>query len=194
MAAPRKDNVKAKILTATEQLLQDHPVDKISLSAIAEAAGISKGTLYYHYKNKEDILFDLADRYFEQQYEELFLWTEDEAKDTSLHRLFTYVLKRDVHEPTLRFQMLYSASRNNEELRTQLNERYNKFQKAISEKIAERVEGISPDFLAWTALILSDGLIVQSELGNPAFDANEYIEQTDAFIRFLRGHGAPPAT
>ncbi|MBO4382738.1 MAG: helix-turn-helix transcriptional regulator, partial [Clostridia bacterium] len=67
MAAPRNDNVKEIILEKTAQLLEDNGIDSLSLAAIASACGISKGTLYYHYKTKEDIFFDLMDRYLGQQ-------------------------------------------------------------------------------------------------------------------------------
>ena len=50
MAAPRKDNIKEKILQATTELLKTTALAEISLAEIAAAAGISKGTLYYHYK------------------------------------------------------------------------------------------------------------------------------------------------
>ena len=67
MAAPRKDNVKDLILTTTERLLEHKKLSDISLAEIAREAEISKGTLYYHYKNKNDILFDITDKYLEQQ-------------------------------------------------------------------------------------------------------------------------------
>jgi AcrR family transcriptional regulator len=52
MAAPRKDNVKGKILDAAEALLQTKNLSDISLAEIAALAGVSKGTLYYHYKTR----------------------------------------------------------------------------------------------------------------------------------------------
>ena len=51
MAAPRNDNVKEKILDAATGLLNTQTFADISLAEIAAAAGVSKGTLYYHYKN-----------------------------------------------------------------------------------------------------------------------------------------------
>ncbi len=194
MAAPRKDNVEDKILDAAEALLKEESVDKISLAAIASAAGVSKGTLYYHYKTKDDILYDLANRYLDQQYRELFLWTENASKDTSFHRLFTYVLKRDVYEPAVRFHLLTSAASGNENLRKKLLERYQQFQSAISGKIAERVAGVDADYLAWAALLLSDGIIVQLELGNEQFDFDAFIAQSDAFFQSLRPYFSAPAS
>ena len=92
MAAPRNDNVKEKILDAATGLLDTQTFADISLAEIAAAAGVSKGTLYYYYKNKTDILFDLTNRYLDRQWDELIAWTENKDKDTSVHRLVKYVV------------------------------------------------------------------------------------------------------
>lgn len=183
MAATRNDNVRKKILDATDELLQKNSMEKISLAMIAEKAGVSKGTLYYYYHSKEDLLFDIADRYLEQQYQELFDWTSDPSKDTSFPRLFKYVLQRDVHEPAARFQLLAAACSGNDSLRRQLLDRYAKFLKAISAKIAERVQGIDPDYLAWASLLLSDGIIIQCELKNESFDPEPFIRKTESVLK-----------
>lgn len=37
-----------------------------SLAGIAKAAGLSKGTVYYYYASKHDLIFDIADQHMEQ--------------------------------------------------------------------------------------------------------------------------------
>lgn len=179
MAAPRKDNVKEKILQAASALLKKETVANISLSSIAKEAGISKGTLYYYYQYREDLLFDIADRYFNEQYNELFTWANNTAKDTSFPRLFKYILERDIHDPTLRFQMLYAAAEGNAPLREKLIDRYTHFQKAISRLIQERLPKEDANYLSWLALLVSDGMIVQMEIKNSAFDPNKFIKDTE---------------
>ena len=185
MAAPRKDNVKTKILDTTENLLKGQSIDSISLASIAKEAGISKGTLYYHYKTKEAILLDITDRYLDQQWNDLIEWTEDSRKDTSIHRLIKYILERNLNEIGPRFHLIYNACVGNDAIREQLIERYNKFEKMIAGKIAERVDSVSADYLAWTALLVTDGMIIQSELKNPAFDAETFIKTTEDFVKNL---------
>ena len=57
MAAPHNDNIKEKILDAATALLAEKSFNEISLSEIAKKSGVSKGSVYYYYKNKDDILY-----------------------------------------------------------------------------------------------------------------------------------------
>ncbi|HEX2956126.1 MAG TPA: TetR/AcrR family transcriptional regulator, partial [Chitinispirillaceae bacterium] len=53
---------KEKILIAAKQLIQTKGVAATSLSEIAVATGIAKGTLHYYYRSKAELLFDLAEQ------------------------------------------------------------------------------------------------------------------------------------
>ncbi len=182
MAAPRKDNVKELILDAAEELLLTRKLSDISLAQIAACAGISKGTLYYHYKNKNDILFDITDRYLDEQYRDLLAWTEDATKDTSLHRLIRYVLERDVSTAGMRLHLFYDAMMGDEEIRQKLLARYEEFARILTEKIAERTGEPSPEYLAWLLLVLSDGLFIHQTLGNPLLDIPAFIRQSETWL------------
>ncbi len=182
MAAPRKDNVKNIILETTEALLNTHSLDDISLADISNAAGISKGTLYYHYKAKEDILLDITDRFLEKQWNDFLIWTEDKNKDTSLHRLIKYVIERNINLVGPRMHLIYNASLGNEEIRQKLIERYQKFQNKLSEKIAERTDEANADYIAWLLLLVSDGLVIQKEIGNPNLDIESFLNTTDKTV------------
>ena len=109
MAAPRKDNIKEKILQATTELLKTTALADISLAEIAAAAGISKGTLYYHYKTKNEVFLDITQRFLDEQWEDLIRWTDNKEKDTSLNRLVRYVAERDIASAGLRLQLLQDA-------------------------------------------------------------------------------------
>lgn len=179
MAAPRKDNVKELILEAAEKLLQTKKLSEISLAEIAGCAGISKGTLYYHYKNKNDILFDITDKYLDEQYENLLAWTEDDSKDTSLHRLVKYVLERDVSTAGMRLHLFYDAMMGDESIRQKLLNRYKEFAQILAEKIGQRTDTFPPDYLAWLLLVLSDGLYIHQTLQNPLLDIPQFIRQSE---------------
>lgn len=183
MAAPRKDNVNKLIMEATEKLLKEKTISEISLAEIARNAGISKGTLYYHYRSKEDIIFALMDQYLDQQWQELIKWTSDADKDTSLPRFIKYILERDTDNVGLRFHFLYDSAAGNQMMREKLLTRYERFANVISEKIAERNRDIDPDYLAWFILILADGLLIHKNLENPEVDTGRFIKDTEKYAR-----------
>lgn len=186
MAAPRKDNVKELILCSAETLLEHKKLSDISLAEIAETAGISKGTLYYHYKGKNEILCAITDRYLEQQWNDLIRWTEDSSKDTSLNRLVKYVLERDVSTIHIRLHLFYDAMMGNTEIQLRLLTWYKRFASLFAEKIGERTEKISPEYLSWLLLMLSDGLFLQETLGNSGLDTGDFICQTAEYMKLLR--------
>lgn len=183
MAAPRNDDVKKQILDAAQALLETTASADLSLSAIAEKAHVSKGTLYYHFPNKEDLLFALMDRYLEEQQAELDAWTSNTSKDTSLPRLVKYVLQRDTENVGIRLHFIYEATEGNEHARQRLLERYEHFAEEIGELIAERNPDIDAEYASWLILILSDGLLIHKNLKNPSVDTEDFIRKTEREIR-----------
>lgn len=55
-----------KILDALQQLLEEKSIRHISVSEIAEKAGIGKGSIYYYYPSKDAIVDALIRRSYEQ--------------------------------------------------------------------------------------------------------------------------------
>ncbi len=180
MAAPHNDNIKEKILQSATALLRERPFPEISLADVARAAGVTKGSVYYYYKSKEDLLYDVADGYLDVLYRDLIVWVEDEKKDTSFPRLLRYALQRGVDDPgrSLRLHLTMDAIAGNEQLRQKLLRKYDAFRRVFAEKCAARKPGADGDFYAWLILTLVDGLLIQSLLGDPNIDIRSFIEQT----------------
>ncbi len=63
--SPRKSEKrtenKKKIINSAIKLISKKGVEGTSLSLIAKEAGISKGTLYYYYPTKNDLIFDITE-------------------------------------------------------------------------------------------------------------------------------------
>lgn len=182
MAAPRKENIKENILSAARTLLDSKAIADISLKDIADAAGISKGTLYYHYKTKGEIFFDLIDRHLDKQWRDFVSWTENKEKDTSIQRLAKYVLERNIADAGLRIQLFSEAQTGDAEIRKRLIKRYAEFEALISQKIAERTS-LPADYLTWLILLASDGIIVQKAIQNEDFDADAFIKQSAELLQ-----------
>jgi AcrR family transcriptional regulator len=56
----KKDLIKKKIGKAAMQCFAKYGLDKTTLDDIANAVGLNKASLYYYYKNKEDIFLETA--------------------------------------------------------------------------------------------------------------------------------------
>lgn len=57
-----KNDKKDRILDAMQKLMNDTSAQSISVSDIAREAGIGKGSIYYYFKSKEDILEAVIER------------------------------------------------------------------------------------------------------------------------------------
>ena len=67
----RAHRQRDKILKATSELLETVGVDELTTIRVAEAVGISVGTLYHYFPNKHAILHSLAENWIETVLNEL---------------------------------------------------------------------------------------------------------------------------
>ena len=51
----RRAKTRAQILEATEILLAERPPEALTIDAIVDAAGVAKGTFYYHFQSIEEL-------------------------------------------------------------------------------------------------------------------------------------------
>lgn len=177
MAAPRNENIRDKILNAASRLLRERP--DVSLAEVAAAAGVSKGTLYYHYRSKTELYLDIGERYWTQLSDELIAWVDNPEKDTSLPRLARYAIHYGVFDESgpIRLHLFNDAiSSADSEVREALIRQYAHFRDVLRARIIERRPDADGENLAWLLLTLADGLMVQHSLQNDAIDIPAVIE------------------
>jgi len=51
----KRARTRAQILEAAEMLLAERPLEAITVDAVVEAAGVAKGTFYYHFQSMEEL-------------------------------------------------------------------------------------------------------------------------------------------
>src|SRR5262245_45781206 len=51
----KRARTRAQILQAAETLLAERPPEALTVDAIVDAAGVAKGTFYYHFQSIEDL-------------------------------------------------------------------------------------------------------------------------------------------
>jgi AcrR family transcriptional regulator len=175
---------EAAILDVTLQLLATRGVHGTSLDAVAEAAGVAKSSVLWHFGSKEELLLRVAEHVFEQvargpvrQILELPTIAE---RDEATWRFFSGTL----HErPELRRLILYLIFESGEG-RPELRERLQQLYRGIRELYEDGLRGVVPDAeqrrrLAIISVATFDGLFLQWLLDPESVDL-------DALHRELR--------
>ncbi len=68
MAKNKDDNVKERIIDASIKLFLAHGFVGTTVSELTAAAGVAKGTLYWYFKSKDEILLEILDKYASEFY------------------------------------------------------------------------------------------------------------------------------
>lgn len=84
MARTGGNITRKKILAVAEKIFSEKGFDGTSIQNISSAAGVNKALIYYHFKNKQDII----DSLFSQTLEEMLCLagSSQEQRDQSLHK------------------------------------------------------------------------------------------------------------
>jgi len=86
-----KSSLRAQILRAARKLLINEGSQNISMRKIAGEIGCKAPSIYYHFKNKDQLIHELIDEGFEKQFEAL------SAAQESLHSGVSPLDKLDCH-------------------------------------------------------------------------------------------------
>lgn len=168
----KKDSVdvKEKILLTTEKLMIEKGIKNTTLKNIAQESDISRGTLYYYYSAKDDIIYDIAERNLNEITTEILLWVEGINDKTSgkeiLETLFNKVLEAQTRS-MLHLYLLNEATTTNEKLIDKIQNRYLEWYDQIKFGIDKFLVKDNDKNKALSHLILAalDGLIIQKMAG-----------------------------
>ena len=179
---------KRDLIQYAKECLVDKGIENFTLRAVAETAGVTQGTIYYHFRTKEQLLIDIVRDICETSWQEISRHREDaigqavaSAKsrcsyDSYFHKLWI---------------SLVASSFNNEEMRNRLGEIMAMENKALSGNLsslwaASPIEGVSWE--TWGILLnaIVDGLALQALLQKDFPVEKIYRE----FERFMKGLSA----
>ncbi len=96
-----KADKKELIIKSLESLMNTVPYSEISVDAIAGNAGIGKGSIYYYFKSKDDILYSLIEESYRRVIREYFdniRYRADASAPEKIKTLFMSVIKEDFSE------------------------------------------------------------------------------------------------
>jgi len=159
-------NNRQKIIAAATALVMERGVKGTSLADIARAAEISKGTLFYHFSAKDDLIYELTEQHF------------DELTRANLKRVAQMqgVALQDILQETLasilgaedrgklNLYLLQEAVIENPVLKKRFAAKYQEFQEMMGQFLDIVAPQMDPDkakVLSRLMVAILDGLIIQ---------------------------------
>ena len=118
---------KTKIIEAAQRLIARKGVAKTSMRDIAEEAGMTTGAIYYYYKSKEELLYDVMDYATAVTSEIMKMRSNPQARPEEvldeIARKVTYQLKNNSNW-NLRFYLALQAAQGDETIRERFASNY----------------------------------------------------------------------
>lgn len=177
---------RERILSTAARLIRERGIANTTLADISAAAEISKGTLYYYYATKGDLIFDVAERHMTRMTTKIFAWLESSSSahdPATVFRMVFDTVMRSKSRGQIHVYLIQEALTENPSLRARFIEEYRRWRTIIEEGLASmysRHDGESA--MAQVLLAAIDGLILQRLIG---------VEQipTEKIARFFAGAG-----
>lgn len=162
----RKVSTREKILTVTRDLIAEKGVKQTTLADISHVAGISQGTLFYYYKSKDDLIYDILEQHFSQLTDSIIAGiprhtTGDKVK---LLRATLEKLIKDQNTSRMNIYLFQEAILGNDDIRDRFLVKYQTWREIIARQISSLFDISSPDNLAslgGVILAVIDGLTIQ---------------------------------
>lgn len=171
----KKVSTREKILAVTRDLIAERGVKQTTLADISHAAHISQGTLFYYYKSKDDLIYDILEQHFSQLTDSIIAGIPRHTngdKVKLLQRTLEKLIK-DQDTSRMNIYLFQEAILSNEEMRDRFLVKYQTWREIIARQIS-RLFGISdPDSLTGLGgliLAIIDGLTIQYLLDQNSID------------------------
>lgn len=173
----RQSNRKARIIDAASRLVVERGLEDVSLTAIARAAGISKGTLYYYYATKASLVFDIAEKHVRDITDVIFELIETGGPQTNPEALIGLLFQKHKSNHIrmrLHLNLVGQAMNGNDDLKKRYQETYAYWHARALEAL-DRLFPTHDDreTLAHLMITIIDGLNVQTMLGVDTVSVND---------------------
>ena len=160
---------KQRIIEAATKLFMRQGAHETSLADIAKELNISKGTLYYYYSTKSDLIFDVTDIYMKKLSGKLLKWVKNHDDTSSPEEIISVVFKimfKTTNRGKLHIYLIYEAISYNKVLKDRIRTAYNEWQRMLEEALTEILpKEKEPAIIAEIILAMITGGVVHSALG-----------------------------
>jgi AcrR family transcriptional regulator len=187
---------KRRIVEAAKAVVSEQGVQKATLRAIAAEAGISIGTLYYYYRTKDDLLYDIIDSHTSESYfiAEAFKSgkiNEDFSDDGLIDYLSGKVKERidGLDDNRILFYLIQEAIMGNNDIKANIQKKYRLWIDSIETILQEIFKVPASKTMRAAAMIINaaiDGFMLQKLLAVDESDLNSELEQLGQLL--LKGN------
>lgn len=179
-------NNRKKIIDAAITLFGEKGVEKTSLADIARTVGISKGTLYYYYSTKNDLIFDITKVHMEEITGGIFSIIDQKKETVSWQWLLKHLIETLLESETrtkLHLYLIQEALLGNLELKERFQKTYTQWFDMVQDAFF-KTTSIEKDLSVHARLLVSfiDGLIIQSSIGLEAMPLDQAISEISKTI------------
>lgn len=118
---------REKILEAAKRVIMRKGIEGTSVREIAKEAELTTGAIYHHFKNKEEILYEVLDTEFSVTRQITKMLEEREITPKELLNSICSQIDKRIYsmlEHRLRFHLSYEATLGNMEVRKKLSDGY----------------------------------------------------------------------
>lgn len=144
MAKSKQDYVgldnKKRIIDAATELFIIQGAQETSLADIARHLNISKGTLYYYYASKAELIFDVTDIYMDNLTSGLLEWVKTFDAESPPESILEVVFKTIFEAKTrgkLHIYLIQEAITHDSKLREKIRGAYKKWKNMLREGLEE---------------------------------------------------------
>lgn len=181
MAKRRSDTDKDAFINAAEKLITEQGANDFSLADLAEEMGISKGTLYYHYPTKDDLIFDIMERHMDALSKDYVEWLDRHQGDQiTPQRFLDVVFYKGVklfNKSKMHIYLINECMRGNESLRKRYTELWRSWQDKLEAGLIHSFpEEKDRKACAYLLMLIIDGLTIQEALDNSDNALNERVK------------------
>jgi TetR/AcrR family fatty acid metabolism transcriptional regulator len=193
MSSIEKSDVKEKIIEASTRLFLANGYRGTSVKEITEAAGIGRGTLYWYFKSKEEILITIFQRFDTELLDKLKKTVAGCKGDFSAkYRLFhkySTEFARDNRELALAFNtLLNEIVGTNTEAEKVARKVYKKFSHLVKRMLEEgKKDGsvkreVDSTLYAHAVIACQTGMLVQWLVHGDSMDVPEFVRTVRSFV------------
>lgn len=184
-----KIEIREKIIKAAIDAFSKYGFDRTRMDDVAKTADLSKGTIYLHFKSKEDLFYAICENNLveaKQQISTMFAKKEDLVSE--IERFYDVFRNKKTANERVFFETIAESARNAELRKALYKQRMNIFETAIGWVNLQIERGffrknIDANAIAVGLVSLYDGLTVNKLLGvSEDYNKKAWVETIRAII------------